>query len=70
VGSTGDCNAILQLREYVAMKRRQRIIYTAEQRALMWDRYQQGDSLADIARLFDRHHPSIERIIAERVMSG
>ena len=65
VGSTGDCNAILQLREYVAMKRRQRIIYTAEQRALMWDRYQQGDSLADIARLFDRHHPSIERIIAE-----
>jgi IS30 family transposase len=47
------------------MKRRQRIRYTAEQRALMWDRYQQGDSLADIARLFDRHHPSIERIIAE-----
>lgn len=47
------------------MKRRKRIIYTAEQRALMWDRYQQGDSLADIARLFDRHHPSIERIIAE-----
>ncbi len=47
------------------MKRRQRIYYTAEQRALMWDRYQQGDSLADIARLFDRHHPSIERIIAE-----
>ncbi len=47
------------------MSRRKRIIYTAEQRALMWDRYQQGDSLADIARFFDRHHPSIERIIAE-----
>lgn len=47
------------------MSRRPRIIYTAEQRALMWDRYQQGESLADIARLFGRHHPSIERIIAE-----
>ena len=47
------------------MKRRKPIYYTAEQRALMWDRYQQGDSLADIARLFNRHHPSIERIIAE-----
>ena len=47
------------------MKRRKRIIYTAEKRALMWDRYQQGDSLADIARLFDRYHSSIEHIIAE-----
>ena len=28
------------------MNRRKRIIYTAEQRALIWDRYQQGDSLA------------------------
>lgn len=47
------------------MKRRKRIIYTAEQRALMWDRYQQGESLADIARLFGRFHSSIERVIAE-----
>lgn len=47
------------------MNRRKRIIYTAEQRALMWDRYQQGDSLADIARLFGRFHSSIERVIAE-----
>ena len=46
------------------MKRRKRIIYTAAQRALMWDRYQQGESLADIARLFDRFHSSIERHIA------
>jgi IS30 family transposase len=46
------------------MKRRKRIIYTAEQRALMWDRYQQGESLADIARLFGRLHSSIERHIA------
>ena len=47
------------------MKRRKWINYTAEQRALMWDRYQQGDSLADIARLFGRFHSSIERIISE-----
>jgi IS30 family transposase len=46
------------------MKRRNRIIYTAAQRALMWDRYQQGESLADIARLFGRFHSSIERHIA------
>lgn len=46
------------------MKRRKRNIYTAAQRALMWDRYQQGESLADIARLFDRFHSSIERHIA------
>jgi len=47
------------------MKQRPRIYYTEEQKALMWDRWQQGDSLHDIARLFDRHHPSIQRILAE-----
>lgn len=47
------------------MKRRPRIYYTEEQKALMWDRWKQGDSLGAIARLFDRHHPSIERIISE-----
>jgi len=31
----------------------------------MWDRWQKGDSLAAIARVFDREHPSIERIIRE-----
>jgi IS30 family transposase len=31
----------------------------------MWERYQQGTSLNDIARLFDRHHSSVCRIIAE-----
>ena len=45
------------------MKRRPRIYYTEEQKALMWDRWKQGESLESIARLFDRHHPSIERII-------
>lgn len=47
------------------MKRRPRIIYTAQQRALMWEQYQKGSSLNDIARLFDRHHSSVSRIIGE-----
>jgi len=47
------------------MKQRPRIYYTEEQKSLMWDRWQQGDSLHAIARLFDRHHPSIQRILAE-----
>ncbi|MES9897701.1 MAG: IS30 family transposase [Sedimenticola sp.] len=46
------------------MKRRSRTIYTEEQKALMWDCWQKGETLGSIARLFDRHHPSIERIIA------
>ena len=45
------------------MKRRPKIYYTEEQKALMWDRWKNGESLESIARLFDRHHPSIERII-------
>ena len=45
------------------MKRRPKIYYTEEQKALMWDRWKKGESLESIARLFDRHHPSIERII-------
>ncbi len=45
------------------MKRRPRINYTEAQRALMWDRWQQGESMHDIARLFDRSHPAIQRIL-------
>ncbi len=47
------------------MKQRRRIYYSAEQRALMWDRWQKGDSLHTIASLFDRGHSSIQRILAE-----
>ncbi len=47
------------------MKPRPRIYYTESQKALMWDRWQKGDSLAQIAQLFDRYHSSIERILAE-----
>lgn len=38
------------------MNRRKRIYYTPEQEALIWDRYKQGDSLHDIAKMFDRYH--------------
>ena len=47
------------------MNRRPRIYYTESQRSLMWDHWQKGDSLQQIAQLFDRNHPSIERILAE-----
>jgi IS30 family transposase len=47
------------------MKQRPRIYYTESQRSLMWDHWQKGDSLQHIAQLFDRNHPSIERILAE-----
>ena len=47
------------------MKQRPRIYYSDAQKALMWDRWQQGDSMHAIARLFDRGHGSIQRILAE-----
>ena len=47
------------------MKQRPRIYYSSEQKNLMWDRWQKGESLHSIARLFDRHHPSIQRILSE-----
>ncbi len=47
------------------MKQRPRIYYTESQKALMWDRWQKGDSLHQIARLFDRHHPSIQGILSK-----
>ena len=47
------------------MKQRTRIYYTKSQKSLMWDRWQKGDSLQQIAQLFDRNHSSVERILAE-----
>ena len=47
------------------MKQRPRIYYTESQKALMWDRWQKGESLQQIAQLFDRNHSSIQRILAE-----
>jgi IS30 family transposase len=41
-----------------------RIYYTAADKALMWDRWQQGESLHEIARHFGRSHASIRGILA------
>lgn len=47
------------------MKQRPRIHYTESQKALMWERWRQGDSLQTIAQLFGRNHSSIQQILAE-----
>ena len=47
------------------MKQRPRIYYSASQRALIWERWQKGETLHEIAGLFDRYHSSIQRIVAE-----
>ena len=46
------------------MTYRERIYYTEEQKALMWDRWQEGDTLHTIAALFDRSHGSIAGILS------
>ena len=45
------------------LKRRTRIQYTDAQKGLMWDRWQNGDSLHPMARLFD-HRTSVRGILA------
>ena len=47
------------------MKQRPRIYYTQAQIAQMWDRWQEGVSLNEIGRMFDRGHSSVQRILAE-----
>jgi IS30 family transposase len=47
------------------MKQRPRIYYMESQKTLMWERWQKGESLQQIAQLFDRNHSSIQRILAE-----
>ena len=42
---------------------RPRIYYTESQKALMWERWQKGDSLQQIAQLFDRNHTSVQGIL-------
>ncbi len=45
------------------MKQRARIYYTETDKAMMWDRWQKGESLNSIARHFDRHHSAIQGIL-------
>jgi IS30 family transposase len=46
------------------MKYRTRTFYTETQKALMWERWQAGDTLHSIARMFDRRHTSVHHILA------
>jgi len=41
-----------------------RIYYTDSDKALMWDRWQKGESLNSIARYFGRSHSSIQGVLA------
>jgi hypothetical protein len=44
------------------MAHRTRLQYTETDKALMWDRWQKGDSLHSIADHFGRYHTSISGI--------
>jgi IS30 family transposase len=46
------------------MKYRTRTFYTETQKALMWERWQEGESLHAIAQMFDRNHTSVRHILA------
>ena len=56
--STGRHNAILKEGER-CHETKNGHLYTPKQKAIIRDRYYQGDSLLDIAKMFDRHHSSI-----------
>jgi hypothetical protein len=47
------------------MKYRTKTFYTESQKALMWDRWKKGESLQQIAQLFNRNHSSLSQILAE-----
>ena len=46
-------------------QRRRQHYYSASEKALIWERWQKGETLHQIARLFDRYHSSIRSIVAE-----
>ncbi len=52
------------------MRRRPRTYYTDTQETLMWERWKKGETLHQIARLFDRPHTSIDRSWSSRVGYG
>ena len=65
-GSIGERNTLsfLQKDRVLNMKYRTRTYYSAEQKAEMWDRWQRGESMNSIARLFDREHSSVQGILS------
>ena len=46
------------------MKYRRRIYYNSAQRAEIWDRWQRGESMSSIGRVFDRHSSSVFSVIS------
>ena len=46
------------------MKYRRRIYYSAEQRAEIWDRWQRGESMRSIGRVFDWQSSSVFSVIS------
>ncbi len=46
------------------MKYRRRIYYSASQRAEIWDRWQSGESMSSIGRVFDRQSSSVFSVIS------
>lgn len=46
------------------MERRPRIHYTDSQRAIMWEHWRKGETLQQIAKLFDRPHTSVRAVLA------
>ena len=46
------------------MKYRRRIYYSAVQRAEIWDRWQRGESMSSIGRVFDRQSSSVFSVIS------
>jgi hypothetical protein len=65
--STGGCNTLKteQAVRVLQMNQRRRIYYSETQKALMWERWQKGESLQHIAQLLDRNHSSVHQILAE-----
>jgi IS30 family transposase len=47
-----------------AMKYRRRIYYSASQRSEIWDRWQRGESMSSIGRVFDRQSSSVFSVIS------
>ena len=48
---------------------RRRIYFTEKQKAEIWDRWQRGESMSSIGRLFDRNSSSIYPLLARGAAS-
>jgi IS30 family transposase len=47
------------------MKQRTRIYYSAADKASMWDRWQKGESMTEIAKTFNRAHSSVFQVFQQ-----